>query len=422
MAIRRAQFEPQRPRRNERGLATIVLILGLAFFVVGVLGVFGFEVTRSNAARQELQHVCEAAALAAAAAYPTPFEHSKQPIEQTAWVDDDDQIRAKAEKAAQQMFVSNSILQTWLSDVTFSDSRDSNFEAAHRANPEANQANMYIDFLNKDGVVADWKNGRFDTRVRVVGAYGSQPLFAKFCGIGKVVVYGEATAPVPWIRSWHSDWTWIGLGSSDWTDAGLWKAGSLADPTDPNATVTVYDPWVNIVNIPEVPGGYLTDVQFKQRYGYFQVVAKFPPKSWAKAWLSSWQAPAGAPQFDIANSYGGNNNVYYGVLHQAAGPGDVTVSTPINAGTDLTTGWHAYGLMWPPRKPDVYFMLDGKVVGKAKKFANTDSELMNVVIGNAPDTVYGTSTGGEPPAQFMVVDTWQTNAEFNDTNWTQGPL
>jgi hypothetical protein len=170
--------------RTERGATMVILVFGLAIFVIGVIGIFSFEVTRNNSCRDELKSACEAAALAAASALA-----SSNNLNPTNCHDD-------AVTAAQQTFVSNSILGTLLSDVQFSDSRKSTPSSARTANPRAGWANMYIEFLTSAGAQAAWNapDGRV---VHIIGVFGEQPPFGKYCGIDKVAVVSEAQAQVP---------------------------------------------------------------------------------------------------------------------------------------------------------------------------------------------------------------------------------
>jgi hypothetical protein len=395
-------------------MAMVVLVMMLAVGVIGVLGIFSFEVTRTNSARQELQHVCEAAALAAAAAMPTPFPAMNP---HNSFLPTALERHDRAKTAAQQVVISNSILQTWLADVDFTDSRNSNAEQARRSNPGAGDAVIFTEFLNLDGDTMAWNWSWGEQRVHVVGAFGVQPAFGKYCGINKVVVYGDATAPIPWVQSFHADWTWLGPANTDTTDNGEFVPGTFWDPTDPKAFVSN-----GILNIPESPGGFMTAVQHRQRYGYFQVVGKFDSHSWAKMWLTNDKNEAVMPQIDVVSSYGGVTTSYNGIIHSSAGPGDVTNQpTLIPAGVDLSADFHSYGIMWLPRKPDVYFMIDGKVVAKVKKFNTTDQDKLQLVIGNSRDTVSNTSTGSEPPAQFLTMDSWEMNADFVPQNIIFGP-
>jgi beta-glucanase (GH16 family) len=87
---------------------------------------------------------------------------------------------------------------------------------------------------------------------------------------------------------------------------------------------------------PYTSGMVTTFSSFNFTYGYVQVVARIPGGT--GTWPAIWMLPengAWPPEIDIMENYG---------------------STP----TDLTSGWHTYGLLWEPGSLTWY--LDGKVV------------------------------------------------------------
>jgi Flp pilus assembly protein TadG len=179
--------QAQRQARNCQGAGVIVLVLLLGFFIIGVVGLFGFEITRNISARDELRSACEAAALAGAAALAS----SNQTLPQNAHDD--------AETAAQQAFVVNSILGNLLSNTTFSDNRNGTrtaATAAHGTNPDSNCATMFVEFLNLNGQPVPWSNFAGRT-CHVVGVFGEEPAFGKYVGITKANVWAEAKAAVP---------------------------------------------------------------------------------------------------------------------------------------------------------------------------------------------------------------------------------
>jgi hypothetical protein len=226
---------PRKPSagRSARGAGIVVLVFLLAFFVIGVIGVFAFEVTRNNSCRDELRSSCEAAALAAAAALASSNFTSASASHDN------------AEKAAMQAFVSNSIVGTLLSDVNWYDSRGpvggaqstngatgkpdpnappvagnpSNSTGQGNATGQGNGAsgtgggglspqqilasqppagwvNFYIEFLTPQGGQSQWNqsDGRI---VHVVAVFGEEPSFAKYAGLTAVAVTSQARAQVP---------------------------------------------------------------------------------------------------------------------------------------------------------------------------------------------------------------------------------
>ncbi|HEY9790854.1 MAG TPA: pilus assembly protein TadG-related protein, partial [Candidatus Obscuribacterales bacterium] len=199
---------PDNPRagRNARGAGVVVLVFLLAFFVIGVVGVFAFEVTRNNSCRDELRSSCEAAALAAAAALASSNYTSASTSHDN------------AEKAAQQAFVSNSVVGTLLSDVNWFDSRgpagspgNGNQQGGNpsasggggltaqqvlASQPPAGFVNFYIEFLTPTGAQSQWSQS--DGRIaHVVAVFGEEPAFAKYAGLTAVAVTSQARAQVP---------------------------------------------------------------------------------------------------------------------------------------------------------------------------------------------------------------------------------
>ena len=172
-------------QRNQHGVGVVVLVLILAFFVIGVIGLFSFEVTRNNSARDELRSSCEAASLAAAAALASANTLSAVTN------------HSQAETAAQQAFVANTILGTLLSDVNYYDSQSGTTAGAiAKSQPASNAANFFIEFLDSTGAQTAWgsPSGRV---VHIVAVFGEQPAFGQYVGIPTVDVVCESKAQVP---------------------------------------------------------------------------------------------------------------------------------------------------------------------------------------------------------------------------------
>jgi beta-glucanase (GH16 family) len=109
---------------------------------------------------------------------------------------------------------------------------------------------------------------------------------------------------------------------------------------------------------PYTSGMVTTFSSFNFTYGYVQVVARIPGGT--GTWPALWMLPengAWPPEVDIMENYGSANQiectVHWGTTNQEA---DQEVNSP----TDLTSGWHTYGLLWEPGSLTWY--LDGKVV------------------------------------------------------------
>jgi beta-glucanase (GH16 family) len=109
---------------------------------------------------------------------------------------------------------------------------------------------------------------------------------------------------------------------------------------------------------PYTSGMVTTFSSFDFTYGYVQVVARIPGGT--GTWPAIWMLPENGtwpPEIDIMENYGTTNQiettVHWGTTNQEA---DQDVTSP----TDLTSGWHTYGLLWEPGSLTWY--LDGKVV------------------------------------------------------------
>ncbi len=190
----------QRGQRRDSGAGIIVICFILGFWIMLALGIFAYEANRVNIAHDELRSACEAAALAGAAALASSNETTTS------------NTHDLAQAAAEQAFVTNTILGSLLSSTTATDSGSgkratSTAAATYASNPGPNAAVMYLEFLQVDNAtVAAWNSpsGRI---VHVVGSFGEVPSFGQFIhmvkdnspglGNGKVVVYAEAKARVP---------------------------------------------------------------------------------------------------------------------------------------------------------------------------------------------------------------------------------
>jgi beta-glucanase (GH16 family) len=104
---------------------------------------------------------------------------------------------------------------------------------------------------------------------------------------------------------------------------------------------------------------------FSFTYGYVQVVARIPggTGTWPTLWLlptaktaTGWQWP---PEIDIMQDFGSDNTISCNLLWGSAANVQDTYQW-VTSQTDLTNGWHTYGLAWEPGSLTWY--LDGQVV------------------------------------------------------------
>lgn len=171
-------------QRTAKGATLLVLVLVTGFLILGICGLFGFEVTRNNAAREELRSASEAAALAGAAALASSDSVSTTTSHDTALT------------AAQLNFKSNSILGQSLSGAVFLDSRSSSANAVSSPPPTAGEVKMYLEFEDNTGVVQPWNSAQGRV-VHVVTGFGEVPAFGQFAGLGVAPVFSSAIGRVP---------------------------------------------------------------------------------------------------------------------------------------------------------------------------------------------------------------------------------
>lgn len=103
--------------------------------------------------------------------------------------------------------------------------------------------------------------------------------------------------------------------------------------------------------------GLLTSYHlFRQRYGYFEIRAKFPAGS--GLWPAFWLAPADLswpPEIDIVEMRGDRPHRLEVTLHrQGRSRRDVATEFTV-AVPDMTAAFHTYGLLWTPRYVAWYF-------------------------------------------------------------------
>ena len=110
---------------------------------------------------------------------------------------------------------------------------------------------------------------------------------------------------------------------------------------------------------PYASGLVTTFSSFNFTYGYVQVVARIPggTGTWPALWLlpenGSWP-----PEIDIMENYG-TSTLMEATLHWGAAAGQEAYRD-VTSPSDLTSGWHTYGLLWEPGSLTWY--LDGQVV------------------------------------------------------------
>jgi len=158
----------------------MVILLGvaLALLILLVFGLFSFEVSRIDSARNQLRSATEAAALAGSAALASSDSSNTTSAQQ------------QAMNTALQMFQQNSVVGVPLSNAEFSTSPTQI--------PAVNSALLNIEFLdpnNNNAVVPlGSPNGKI---MQITGLFGLEPAFGTFLNIGTNNLQATAFGGVP---------------------------------------------------------------------------------------------------------------------------------------------------------------------------------------------------------------------------------
>ncbi|MDB5593469.1 MAG: beta-glucanase/beta-glucan synthetase [Hyphomicrobiales bacterium] len=140
---------------------------------------------------------------------------------------------------------------------------------------------------------------------------------------------------------------------------------------------------------------------FSQTYGYFEMKAELP--SGAGLWPAFWLLPkdqSWPPEIDVMEQLGQDPNKFYATVHSAASGDHTQVSTPVST-TDLTSGFHTYGVDW--EADNITWYLDGKQVCEAA--TPTDLHSPMYMIANLAVGGYwpgSPTSAGDFPATMQV--------------------
>jgi beta-glucanase (GH16 family) len=132
-------------------------------------------------------------------------------------------------------------------------------------------------------------------------------------------------------------------------------------------------------------GGILSTNGLHQwEYGYYSVTAKLPAGQgfWPAIWL--YGSNSSSQELDMMESVGGGNTVYQ-TVHTASGQQYQAQTT----GTNFTTGYNTYGMLWTPTS--VTFYINGVETGS---YNITINEPMYMMLDF---DVAGTNDWGGPP-------------------------
>ena len=145
---------------------------------------------------------------------------------------------------------------------------------------------------------------------------------------------------------------------------------------------------VNGQNFSYTSGAVTSYGNFEFTGGYLQITAQDPGGSgaWPALWLLPGQSAGNSgDNFEIDMQEGGlttasNPNDYMSYhLHNSQGQ----FGGSVNTGTDLTQGYHTYGIDWVPGKSITWY-LDGKEIGEVTSAQTTiPDEPMEVIMSNS---------------------------------------
>ncbi len=164
-------------KRSQSGVSMTMLMLGLAFMIMPIIGLFAFEIGRLQIAHQELQSVTDAAALAAVATL-TCEENT-----------DPEAAHQDAIDTAMNLFKLNSIIGIPLTNATVSGSMN--------ANPEPGEAVVYFEFIDPvthSVVSMSDPNGKV---VKLYSHFGASPAFGPYLNMSNFVLKTISFGAVP---------------------------------------------------------------------------------------------------------------------------------------------------------------------------------------------------------------------------------
>ncbi|MBI3512478.1 MAG: family 16 glycosylhydrolase [Proteobacteria bacterium] len=165
-----------------------------------------------------------------------------------------------------------------------------------------------------------------------------------------------------------------------------------AAPTPPTLQST-------LLNFPYTSGMLTTDGTFAQQYGYFEMRAQAPAGQglWPCFWLLP-QAQGVSGEIDIMEMLGQQPRTDYRSTH-----GSVEFRGVYPATSDLTAGYHTYGVDWTAAS--LTFYLDGTVVGSLATPADLRQPmyvLADLAVGGAGSWPGQPDAGTHFPASFKI--------------------
>ncbi len=206
-------------------------------------------------------------------------------------------------------------------------------------------------------------------------------------------------------------------------NTALWNNHIWYETSNPTKNYTVENSALKIWPQRDATGKFFnrtidTDGRFSQLYGYFEIEAKLPKGkgTWPAFWLLN-HSTAKRPEIDIMKAMPGAPDWGTPSSDTVLAPTAYGPTSWFDAGqqagfklvktTDLSAGFHKYGMKWEPNKQTFY--LDGVVVHTINASISTPMYiLLDLWFGGASGTPdHTTPTGPGNAFQVNYVRTWQ---------------
>jgi len=209
-------------------------------------------------------------------------------------------------------------------------------------------------------------------------------------------------------------------------DRSVWNDAIWYESPNPTTNYAVEDGLLKIWPQRDANGNFFnrtldTDGKYTQTYGYFEIEARLPvgKGTWPAFWLFNHIGDR-RPEMDVMEAYAGGEAPWGfdvdGVPHpQAYAPtvwkgdheGQLVGSRQFDTGTDLSAGFHKYGVKWEPGRQTYYF--DGQEVMTVEVAMGDPMYLMlDLWFGSAsgePDD--STPTGKGNAFEVRYVRSWK---------------
>jgi beta-glucanase (GH16 family) len=201
--------------------------------------------------------------------------------------------------------------------------------------------------------------------------------------VGLGLALSPASASAGWDLSFRDEFNGSTVDAAKWTRTLRWGDRTLSGNGEKQcyleANVTASAGFLALtakkqaVTCPKINASYAYTSgaiasfdKFSQAYGYFEMRAKLPAGRglWPAFWLLP-QSGAWPPEIDVLENLGHEPTRAYQTYHYLSGGAHVS-SGSSSTGTNLSTGYHTFGVDWKPGL--VVWYLDGREV---KRFSGT---------------------------------------------------